>query len=60
MPSWLIPIVWMLGLVALYLVLVHAGGAAKALESLAKVTVNETVALQGGYTNTPTPADRLY
>jgi hypothetical protein len=60
MPSWLTPIIWMLGLIALYLVLVHAGGAAVVLQALAKTTVNETVALQGGYTNTPTPPDRLY
>jgi hypothetical protein len=48
----LTPILWALGLIGLYLILVHAGGAAKVAEAIGKTTVNETVALQGGYSPT--------
>jgi hypothetical protein len=44
-----VAVLWILGLIGLYLVLVHAGGAAKITEAIANTTVNETIALQGGY-----------
>jgi hypothetical protein len=48
-PSWLRVVLTMLALIALYLLLVYSGGAAKILDSISKTTVNETFALQGGF-----------
>jgi hypothetical protein len=46
----------MLGIIALYLILVYSGGAAKILGAIQSVVVNETFALQGGFQGTPTYA----
>lgn len=40
-------VVFMLGLIALYLVVVNAGGSATVLGAIENTTVNETKALQG-------------
>lgn len=38
---------FMLGLIALYLLVVNAGGSAQVLNAITNTTVNETKALQG-------------
>jgi hypothetical protein len=48
-PGWLQVILTMLGIIALYLILVYSGGASKILAAIQAVTVNETFALQGGF-----------
>jgi hypothetical protein len=48
-PGWLKIGLTMLGIIALYLILVYSGGAAKILAAVQSVVVNETFALQGGF-----------
>jgi hypothetical protein len=56
MSSWLRVVLVMLGLIALYLLLVYSGGAAKILGAVQNTVVNETFALQGGFQGSPTYA----